>query len=112
MQLRSKWLLPIGVLVIVIVGTGLLWWRSNVPAADSWWQHHGAAVLRFVIPPLVALLAWACRQIITSRPVRSTPEQLLTAKQALTARGLEWWRGVPDRPGLVSFCERVCGRWT
>lgn len=96
MQARPKWLLPVSVVVIVIVATGLLWWRTNAGTADGWWKHHGEAVLGFAAPPLLALLAWVCKQLISERPKRSTPEQLSAAQQALTARGLEWWRGVPE----------------
>lgn len=97
MQARSKWLLPIGVIVIIVGVTSVLWWRSNVTAADTWWRDHGPALLRFALPLLTALIAWSCKQMIATRPERSTSEQLLAAQKALTGRGLEWWRGIPAR---------------
>jgi NACHT domain len=96
MQVRSKWLLPIGVFVIIVGVTSVLWWRSNVTAADTWWRDHGPALLRFVLPLLTALIVWACKQMIATRPERSTSEQLIAAQKALTGRGLEWWRGIPE----------------
>lgn len=96
MQARSKWLVPIGVIVIIVVGTSLLWWRSNVADADRWWRDHGPALLRFALPLLTALIAWVFKQMIATRPERSTSEQLLAAQKALTGRGLEWWRGIPE----------------
>jgi len=101
-QVRSKWLLPLAVILVVAGGIAVLWWRSDV-TAGHWWENHGTNVLKFVIPPMIALLAWAFKQMISSGPERSTPEQLSAAQQDLAARGLEWWRGVPQPawPGHV-----------
>jgi len=60
------------------------------------WHRNGATVLKYAIPPLIALLVWACKQLVNLRSERSTPEQLADAQQALASRGLEWWRGVPE----------------
>ena len=102
MQIRSKWLLPFCVILVVATGIAALWWRSNAKAGH-WWHQHGTNVLTFVIPPMIAALAWAFKEMIGSRPERSTPEQLSAAEQDLAARGLEWWRGVlqPAWPGHV-----------
>lgn len=94
-QVRLRWLLPLLVIVVVAAGIVLLWWRSQV-SAGRWWHNNGTDILKFAIPPLITLLAWAFKQVISSHRERSTPEQLSAAQQALAARGLEWWRGIPE----------------
>jgi ABC-type sulfate transport system permease subunit len=102
MRIKSTWLLPFAAIAVVAAGVALLWWRSDV-AAGHWWQSHGTNVLKFAIPPMIAVLAWAFKQIVSSRPERSTLEQLSAAQEDLAARGLEWWRGIPQPawPGYV-----------
>jgi hypothetical protein len=102
-QSRSKWFLGAGVLAIVLGGVLLLWALSNSASVRSLWHGHGATVLQFAVPPVLALLGWTAQQLITSRSERSTPEQLMQARLALAGRGLEWWRGVPEPawPGHV-----------
>jgi len=103
MQSRSKWLVAVGAVVIVAAGIAFLWWRTGSASALPWWRHHGATVLQYGLPPLIALVGWTGQQLMSPRLERSTPEELVQALQALARRGLEWWRGVPEPawPGHV-----------
>jgi hypothetical protein len=83
-------------IVIITIGIGVVWWGSDVKAADTWWRIHGSTVLKSALPLLSALIIWIAKQMVAVRPVRSTPEQLLAAQKALSGRGLEWWRGIPE----------------
>jgi hypothetical protein len=93
---QSKLLIVFGLAVLFGGGLMAIWWQSDPHVAAHLWDRYRSSVLQFAIPPFVAGAGWAVKQLLSERPGRSTPDQLEVARQALTGRGREWWRGIPE----------------
>lgn len=96
MRTQSKLLIVFGLMVLFGGGLLAIWWQSDPHLAAHLWDRYRSSVLQFAIPPVAAGAGWAVKQLLSQRPGRSTPDQLEVARQALTGRGREWWRGIPE----------------
>ena len=96
MRSQSKLVIVLGLGVLFGAALIAVWWQSDPHAAVHIWDRYRSSVLQFAIPPVVAGAGWAVKQLLSERPGRSTPDQLEVARQALTGRGREWWRGIPE----------------